>query len=160
MSSKKKFFLDRRFVLFFLATAFVVTVTVLSFSGSVVLGAIFAFVSLVSVIATALTPFGFVMDDRGIRICYPVFVKQELLWDKIERVTLEYDDAASRGRMHLPYLLDSYALHGESEGRVRFFMSAKIPRTSRARRAIEHYMTARNAEFEILDERKKGEVKL
>lgn len=154
MSSEKHFFIDRRFVLFFLATAFVVTMTVFSFFGNPILGAIFAFVSVVSVVATALTPAFFMIDRRGVSIRYIIGVRQEIRWEKVTRVTLEYDDASSHGRLHLPYLLDSYAFHGESEGKTLFFMSAKVPRSGRVRRTVERYMSELDPTFEIVDERK------
>ncbi len=144
---RKHFFINRINLLSLLIFAVLTVISLVVLKENLALGCGFLVISLFPLGCFVLFPQFFVMDEHGIRIYYMFFLKEDIPWKSVSFTEINY----GRGRRALPYIFDTFTIHGTNRRRSLFFMRSEISRTRRARRLIEGY-TGEKIEGFFVDE--------
>ena len=85
---------------------------------------------------TLLTPCLYIMSDEGIAIYYLLgFLRRFTPWSTVCYLEVRYP----KGTKNFPYVGDTFAIHGKTQGKQFFFTDNEIIRTRRARKLLESY---------------------
>ena len=102
---------------------------------------------------TLLTPCLYIMSDEGIAIYYLLgFLRRFTPWSTVCYLEVRYP----KGTKNFPYVGDTFAIHGKTQGKSFFFTENEIVRTRRARKLLERYTGMKVEGFMIDDLRAWG----
>ena len=161
MKLKYHVFLDRRQIMFAALTALFVcgAAVILADPEEGWFWLVPAVLAMLCGTLTLLTPCLYIMSDEGIAIYYLLgFLRRFTPWSTVCYLEVRYP----KGTKHFPYVGDTFAIHGKTQGKSFFFTENEIVRTRRARKLLERY-TGQKVEGFMIDDfrdwRKKSKEK-
>ena len=158
MSRRIKYhvFLDRRQIFFaaFVAMLVIAAISELTApSGVGLLWLVWIAMTLFLLTFTLILPCLYIMSDRGITIVYMLgFLRRYIPWNTVRKLEVCYPKRCKS----LPYVTDTFAIHGQAQGKQFIFTDNEIVRTRRARKLLERYTGMKVEGFMIDDLRAWG----
>ena len=132
-------FLDRRQIFFaaFVAMLVIAAISELTApSGVGLLWLVWIAMTLFLLTFTLILPCLYIMSDQGITIVYMLgFLRRYIPWNTVRKLEVCYPKRCKS----LPYVTDTFAIHGQAQGKQFIFTDNEIVRTRRARKLLERY---------------------